>query len=1499
MSPILSAMTTDFSQELAGVHAEIAALRERITHDDDPWVKVMLAASHLDRYELTDDPDDPADLFSTIRYAEAAVQDGSFIWSTVLSSIAGAHYHLAMRWERDASLTEAVDLLSNQIAVAPEWGQSEMLAAIRLGEVAWVRLLRQPDRTTDLDDALDALVRLREMDLPADAAEHSGKVLGYLSAAWSSEQGADHPRWLEVTDRAIRLLDASRTTTEDADDRALMAALTSELHWRRYRTHPAHSADADLTAAIEDTRTALAADPTDVDGCRRLAFALQDRYDGTQDPGDRDDAIRAFETAVRLVDEPDREGIEFHGFLGEVLLARAEAIDCRVDLDAAIEHLTRCRDALPVGDEFRTRNAISLSEAYFLRGGGELGPNETAEIIAALKELLEHWPDPENDDGREAMALQLGIGLLKGALSTYVWRSEQEEGLALLRDLYETTTDPLVRVGVKAMIGGALSMRFMSAMFASRLGPSEVRREDLDEAIRLLEEALADPDLDAGLAEWLPPQTGMLLFIRASPTHAWDLNSRIDLALEPDWMGLPEPARVDLDRAVGYFTGARRMEGAEHLALLARVVRLGGNGRPMTDAELDEAIDCVEQMNAVPLAEMFGVLSPPAMLGPMLAERAERTGNAADAHRAMTLLREALAGMHPGQLTRPAVLDLFARLLTNPRFVREEDRPAAMADAVDALTDLVGAAEAGTERWWQALDRLAGTVLESVRFGPDALRSERIVGVLRTALDTDPAASPMWPGALAVALADRWQSTGGAADLEEAIGLALLGPHDADEPRVRLRVLLGTGLTLLRLGALADRPHLVDLGLGKFMATRSLADDPAVEELLGSQLHSDLRWVQDACEALRDADGPVDQELIAGLLTARMSGDPQRVRSSLAPMVAGARTAAPATSTEAERLISRALALVGPAVTSPDLELLDEAADLLERGLLGDLADESARPAYLVVLGRVHLDRHRLTADPESVHRAIAALERARAAGDSPPSGQSAAGLMALARTYRLRAGDGDAGRAVRTARAAMRDWTRAILLTDDAAARLTLARDANERMAEVVGWALDAGDATSAIVLLEAGRGLLLHAATATASVAAILARTGHGELAESWSSDSVDSAVRSRALAALSSTMAGHHVLSTPEPDTISQAIWGQGADALVYLVPASAGSPGRALVMRDQHPIEHLELPELGAGTPGIGRFLTAGEAGSPEWRAALDQLAEWAWTAAIGPLLERARAWGVRREPRVVLVPTGALSAVPWHAARSGDRYACAELVISYAASGRSMVDAVRRPLPTGTSAAFVVDPTGSAGWAAIGARETRTAFHPDADHLGMGRRAGGPAGTRAEVLALLTEGTRSPLQLSTHAAAAELPTESYFLLADGRLTVAEILARAGSRPADAAGGTVICDACATDFTAAYHDEALTLSTAFLAAGWSTAIGTRWPVDDQTTAVLMFVLHDRMHAGLRPADAVRATQLWALDPHRQPLAGTPATLARRTQDPGLADPYCWAAFTHHGR
>jgi CHAT domain-containing protein len=76
-----------------------------------------------------------------------------------------------------------------------------------------------------------------------------------------------------------------------------------------------------------------------------------------------------------------------------------------------------------------------------------------------------------------------------------------------------------------------------------------------------------------------------------------------------------------------------------------------------------------------------------------------------------------------------------------------------------------------------------------------------------------------------------------------------------------------------------------------------------------------------------------------------------------------------------------------------------------------------------------------------------------------------------------------------------------------------------------------------------------------------------------------------------------------------------------------------------------------------------------------------------------------------------------------------------------------------------------------------------------------------------------------------------------------------------------------------------------------------IGTRWPVDDDTVAVLSLRLHHHLQLGRPPADALRRAQLDLL----RPAPGMRATLHRHLADltdARLSHPATWAGHVHHG-
>ncbi|MGW6602651.1 CHAT domain-containing protein [Streptomyces sp. NPDC055036] len=405
--------------------------------------------------------------------------------------------------------------------------------------------------------------------------------------------------------------------------------------------------------------------------------------------------------------------------------------------------------------------------------------------------------------------------------------------------------------------------------------------------------------------------------------------------------------------------------------------------------------------------------------------------------------------------------------------------------------------------------------------------------------------------------------------------------------------------------------------------------------------------------------------------------------------------------------------------------------------------------------------------------------------------------------------------------------------------------------------------------------------------------------------------------------------------------------GTDALVYLVPGmplpDGSFPGRALILRPGAGPTTLPLPELMApGSPPLERYLDAAAERSraladpdadASWRAAcegrwqdaLSTLCEWAWRAVMEPVLAavrpvRAAQWPLAVPPRIVLVPCGSLGVVPWHAARirgigeHGHRYACQEAVLSYAPSGAQfLAAAARRRMPPATGRQILVaDPELTLPWAEAETIALRAACYPEALRYGEFLTTGevrDAAGTPEELLAVLPGGgsPASVVHLSCHAVAASRPTDSALRLAcppgaarrAGRLTVAGILDGAAGSRLDTAGALVVLSACETDLSTRLHDEALTLATALVAGGAADVVGSRWAVRDGPTSVMMAVFHHHLTAGgLAPPDALRAAQLWMLNPHREFPSTLEGPLRRQATRPDLHHLHHWAAFTHQG-
>jgi hypothetical protein len=416
------------------------------------------------------------------------------------------------------------------------------------------------------------------------------------------------------------------------------------------------------------------------------------------------------------------------------------------------------------------------------------------------------------------------------------------------------------------------------------------------------------------------------------------------------------------------------------------------------------------------------------------------------------------------------------------------------------------------------------------------------------------------------------------------------------------------------------------------------------------------------------------------------------------------------------------------------------------------------------------------------------------------------------------------------------------------------------------------------------------------------------------------------------LEGTETGAMLLIPPGPAEISAVLAEANRDLLAYLLVTEDRQTGFAVLITADGHAEVSEVPALTDLSYLIDRYNAThqaelnGQGDVPSvmgrWADALDDLCDWAWPV-VAPLLERAQAQHGDGPVRVVLIPCGSLAVVPWHAARitapDGQlRYALQEAVISYASSGRQLVETARRPrLLPGDRAVFVADPVGDDIWPTWEAQDIRSVYYPHGTVLGSDPP---DLATPERVLAWLpgrdpgrpddTGGPASLIHLCCHALAAPSPEDSHLRLAgqepsgeqapgERLLPVTSILTQAQGRPAATPGGLVVLAACMSDLSFSDYDEALTLATAFLAAGAVSVVGSRWQVPDIRTALLTFMFHRHLARGEPPADALRSAQLWMLDPKRVVPLAMPQRMVDEVPNHDLGGLLAWAAFAHQGQ
>lgn len=234
----------------------------------------------------------------------------------------------------------------------------------------------------------------------------------------------------------------------------------------------------------------------------------------------------------------------------------------------------------------------------------------------------------------------------------------------------------------------------------------------------------------------------------------------------------------------------------------------------------------------------------------------------------------------------------------------------------------------------------------------------------------------------------------------------------------------------------------------------------------------------------------------------------------------------------------------------------------------------------------------------------------------------------------------------------------------------LMAARTAAGDALRVAEWCAQDGDLEGMVRAIEAGRGLVLHAAVTTRTVTEQLIELGRVDLAREWDEAGgadmlivpgvegtgvdVHGDLRHRVLAALATGRTAD-LLDPPGPREVQEALRAHGSDALIYLLPgqptvgaeqdsptgqpAASGAaspadpvtlpsparPGRLVIVPAKGPIELITVPDLLCGPqsplPAYAEVYTAWHAAQgrrgralraafERWQAALEELIDWA-------------------------------------------------------------------------------------------------------------------------------------------------------------------------------------------------------------------------------------------------------------------------------------------------
>ncbi|MFD4322423.1 CHAT domain-containing protein [Streptomyces sp. NPDC058548] len=950
-------------------------------------------------------------------------------------------------------------------------------------------------------------------------------------------------------------------------------------------------------------------------------------------------------------------------------------------------------------------------------------------------------------------------------------------------------------------------------------------------------------------------------------------------------------------------------------------------------------------------------------LGIVLRARFRRTGDPADLDRGIGQFEAALRITPPGDPSRARYMNNLGNAL-QVRFERTGD-PADLDRAITTAQAAVHATPAGHPDRPATLANLGNPLRARFELTGDLADLDRAVVIAREVVRDTPSSHPnlgMYLSNLGLVLRIRFDRTGDLADLNQGIITAEEAVHatPADHPD-RFVYLNNLG------GALRTRfrrtGHLVDLdrGIGHL--------DAAV--LAAPSDHPDRAMhLSNLGEALQIRFG--------------RTGDPADLDRAVSTAQAAVDAAPPDRPDWAAYANNLGGALRARFRQSGDLADLAEAIGHLEAAVRAAPPDHPDRAGNLLNLGRARLQRFERTGDRTDLDAAVSAFSEAQDVVSAAPSIriEAAMGVAQLLADSEVERAAEAAEAAVRL----LPEVTLRRLERSDQQHALSdfagLAGDA-AALALAGSWGTRRERATRALQLLEAGRAVLLSLAldarsdltdlhrkrpelaarfvrlrdqldqpTSSTDLTGSTDPTGYTALTSytdptgssdpAWVSDRTDTLTARRDRA-----VADWHRLARDFADTLAEIrdvdgfasfarppateeLLAQTGQGPVVVFNISRYRSDALLLTPDG--ITQLELPQLtdAALRERVVSFHQAlhttttdrNRSRRSEAQDVMNQVLQWLWDAAAGPVLEALGHHGQPPAdtdwPRVWWVPGGLLGLLPLHAAGHHTdpaddplrRTVLDRVISSHVPTVRALRYArqqVREHVPPETSAQglVVAMPTtpglprsGRLDHVADEAEMLRRHL-PRAVLLSEPDPNSGPADgprpetpTKAAVLALLPES--SIVHFACHGTSHPTdPSQSLLLLHDHEsdpLTVASLIPVRLEQ-----AQLAYLSACRTAVidTADLVDEAIHLTSAFQLAGFPHVVGTLWEIDDQIAVTVADAFYTHLRAPNGSIDTGRAA--WAL---HQAVRGV-----RDGHDlPGRLDrtriPFLWAAYLHAG-